>query len=178
MRDPYRTPEQLAIELLGRNFAGLDPEEQHVLERISSGTITGPDASEVAAAHATYGERMADRVAAWGGSWYFILSFAVVLLVWLLINSGVLTSFGLPAFDRFPYILLNLMLSMLAALQAPVILMSQNRQAQKDRIAARHDYEVNLRAQLEIIRLRQQLEDILEKLAVIEERARREDSAG
>jgi uncharacterized membrane protein len=171
MRELDRTPEQLATELLGRNFSELDPEEQRVLQRISSGTITGPDASEVAAAHATYGERMADRVAAWGGSWYFILAFALVLFLWVLINSGILTLLGLPTFDRYPFILLNLVLSTLAAIQAPVILMSQNRQSQKDRIAARHDYEVNLRAQLEIIRLHRRLDDIFDRLSSLDVRA-------
>lgn len=169
MHNPDRTPEQLAVDLLGRIFEELDAEEQHVLTRISSGIVTGPDASELAATHATFGERMADRVAAWGGSWAFIFAFGFVLFAWMLINSELLVSFGLPAFDKYPYIFLNLMLSMLAAIQAPVILMSQNRQAQKDRIAARHDYEVNLRAQLEIIRLHRRLDrivDLLDAMAI------------
>lgn len=171
-----KTPEQLAVDLLGRIFEELDPDEQRVLERISSGTVTGPDASELAATHATFGEKMADRVAAWGGSWAFIFSFGLVLLAWVLINSGVLASLGLPAFDEYPYIFLNLMLSMLAAIQAPVILMSQNRQAQKDRIAARHDYEVNLRAQLEIVRLHHRIDRIFEKLSALERQADRDNS--
>lgn len=164
MPGKIETPEALATELLGRKFADLDPEEQRVLARISSGTIMGPDAGELAAANATYGERMADRVAAWGGSWAFISTFALVLVTWIAINSGILSALGLPAFDKYPYIFLNLMLSMLAAIQAPVILMSQNRQAQKDRIAARHDYEVNLRAQLEIIRLHRKFDRLAERL--------------
>ena len=90
------------------------------------------------------------RVAEFGGSWTFISLFGAVLAVWALINTVVLI-FG--AFDPFPFIFLNLMLSMLAAVQAPIILMSQNRQAAKDRLTAQHDYEVNLKAELEIMAL-------------------------
>lgn len=146
-------PRVLARELLGRDFDALEGEEQRVLTRVASGTLIGPDADEVAQANSTWGDRLADRVAAVGGSWGFIISFGVVLVAWVVINTGVLPDLGLPAFDAYPYIFLNLMLSMLAAVQAPIILMSQNRQAMKDRIAARHDYEVNLRTQLEILRL-------------------------
>jgi len=88
----------------------------------------------------------------------------------MLLNSRVLELFGLHAFDAYPYIFLNLILSMLAAIQAPVIMMSQNRQAAKDRIAARHDYEVNLRTQLEIIRLQRRLDRLLEKIGHLEAR--------
>lgn len=164
MHNPGRTPEQLAEDLLGRRFAELDPEEQNVLRRISTGTLIDLDADEEAALHASYSERLADKVAAVGGSWSFIIAFAVVLLGWMLINSEVLEAFGIHAFDAYPYIFLNLMLSMLAAIQAPVIMMSQNRQSAKDRIAARHDYEVNLRTQLEIIRLQRRFDRLLAKL--------------
>jgi uncharacterized membrane protein len=105
----------------------------------------------------TLGERLADKVAAFGGSWTFILSFAAVLIGWVLLNSEVLAHWH-RQFDPHPYILLNLFLSMLAALQAPVIMMSQNRQAAKDRLQARHDYEVNLRAELEIASLHQKVD--------------------
>jgi uncharacterized membrane protein len=104
---------------------------------------------------------MADRVAAVGGSWGFIIAFAVVLLSWMIINSDLLTVMGLKPFDGYPFIFLNLMLSMLAAIQAPIIMMSQNRQAAKDRIAARHDYEVNLRTQLEILRLSRKVDRLM-----------------
>jgi len=83
----------------------------------------------------------------------------------MLINSRILEAFGLHPFDAYPYIFLNLMLSMLAAIQAPVIMMSQNRQSAKDRIAARHDYEVNLRTQLEIVRLQRRFDRLLDHLA-------------
>jgi uncharacterized membrane protein len=170
MTPPGRTPEHLAEDLLGRRFDELDAEEQNVLKRIASGTIIGNDADEEAALHASVGERLADRVAAVGGSWAFIGGFVLVLLCWMLINSHAFEAFGFRPFDAYPYIFLNLVLSMLAAIQAPVIMMSQNRQSAKDRISARHDYEVNLRTQLEIIRLQRRLEYLLERLGHMEAR--------
>ena len=158
MRTTPNTPEKLAEELIGRRFDELDTEEQEVLKRIATGSLTGPDADEEAALHARLGDRLADKVAAVGGSWGFIIVFMVVLLGWMLVNSRILEEFGLHPFDAYPYIFLNLILSMLAAIQAPVIMMSQNRQSHKDRITARHDYEVNLRTQLEIIQLQRRLD--------------------
>ena len=167
-RNPH-TPEELAEELLGRRFEDLDGEDREVLQRIASGIVVGPNADELAALHATRADRLADRVAAVGGSWGFIVAFALVLFGWMLLNSAILNSpvfapLGLKPFDGYPYIFLNLMLSMLAAIQAPVIMMSQNRQADKDRITARHDYEVNLRTQLEIIRLHRRFDHLMEYL--------------
>ena len=107
----------------------------------------------------TFGERVADRVAKFGGSWTFILIFFGILVVWVILNSYVLINYK-DTFDPYPYILLNLFLSMLAALQAPVIMMSQNRQAAKDRLDAQHDYEVNLKAELEILSLHEKLDDL------------------
>lgn len=164
MRKAPKTAEDLCEELLGRTIDQVDAEERRVLERIASGQIEDLDAQEEAALHATFGQRLADRVAAVGGSWGFIIGFAVVLLSWMLINSQILEDLGLHPFDAYPYIFLNLMLSTLAAIQAPMIMMSQNRQSQKDRIAARHDYEVNLRTQLEIIRLQRRFDRLLDKL--------------
>jgi uncharacterized membrane protein len=164
MHNPGRTPEQLAEDLLGRVFDQLEAEEQNVLRRIASGTLIDLDADEEAARHASYGDRLADKVAAVGGSWGFIIAFGVVLVGWMLINSRILEALGIHPFDAYPYIFLNLMLSMLAAIQAPVIMMSQNRQSARDRIAARHDYEVNLRTQLEIIRLQRRFDRLLTHL--------------
>ena len=151
-------PEELARELLGRDLADLDEEEQRVIERVAAGSFIGVDAHEASQINASFGDRLADRVAAVGGSWGFIIVFAVVLFGWMVLNSEVLPQLGIGTIDPFPYILLNLMLSTLAAVQAPVILMSQNRQAAKDRVAARHDYEVNLRTQLEILRLSRRID--------------------
>lgn len=164
MDRPVLTAEELAVELIGRRYHELGEEEQRVLCRVADGTVVGMDADEAAAVHASLGDRLADRVAAVGGSWGFIIAFAAVLFGWMLINSSILADFGLRPFDGYPYIFLNLMLSMLAAVQAPIIMMSQNRQSAKDRIAARHDYEVNLRTQLEIIRLQRRLELMLDRL--------------
>lgn len=160
-------PHRLARDLLGREFDDLASDEQRVLRRVASGTFTGRDAEELAQAHASWGDRLADRVAAIGGSWGFIFGFGVVLLVWALLNTGVLKWLGLGPFDAYPFIFLNLLLSMLAAVQAPVILMSQNRQAMKDRIAARHDYEVNLRTQLEILRLSHRIDQLAHDVRAI-----------
>ncbi|MBX3294954.1 MAG: DUF1003 domain-containing protein [Acidobacteria bacterium] len=109
----------------------------------------------------TFGERLADRVASFGGSWTFIAVFFLALVSWVILNSYILARSG-DAFDPFPYILLNLFLSMLAAVQAPVILMSQNRQAAKDRENAEHDYEVNLKAELEVRLLHEKLDELRE----------------
>src|SRR5207253_8842939 len=100
--------------------------------------------------------------ASFGGSWPFIIIFGAVLLLWVLLNSYILAWPGV-AFDPYPYILLNLVLSMLAAIQAPIIMMSQNRQAARDRLDAAHDYEVNLKAELEILGLHEKLDELRER---------------
>ena len=125
---------------------------KHVVER----TVVSRDLSQEDA-KSTFGEWLADKVAEFGGSWTFLTLFAAFLLVWAVINT-ILLIFG--AFDPFPFIFLNLMLSMLAAAQAPIILMSQNRQAAKDRITAQHDYEVNLKAELEIMALHEKFDQL------------------
>jgi uncharacterized membrane protein len=107
----------------------------------------------------TFGQRLADKIAAFGGSWPFIILFLTALVAWIVLNSVVLAHAGKP-FDPYPYILLNLFLSMLASLQAPVIMMSQNRQGIKDRIDAEHDYEVNLKAEVEILALHEKLDTL------------------
>ena len=105
----------------------------------------------------TFGNRIADKVAKFGGSWTFIIFFGGFMLFWMVINSIILAS---RPFDVYPYILLNLMLSALAALQAPVIMMSQNRQADKDRLQAQNDYEINLMAEMEIRDLHDKLDSL------------------
>ena len=103
----------------------------------------------------TFGERLADKVAMFGGSWTFILSFSVVILCWIVLNSFILAQ---KPFDPYPYILLNLVLSCIAALQAPVIMMSQNRKEAKDRERAENDYLINLKAEIEIRNLHQKID--------------------
>lgn len=152
--------DKLSDNLLGQKFADLPEEEQRVIRHIHDRSVITLDSAELADAKATFGDRLADNVAAVGGSWGFIIAFSVVLFGWMALNSGVLEKVGL-AFDPYPFIFLNLMLSTLAAVQAPIIMMSQNRQSAKDRIAAQHDYEVNLRAELEIIRLHAKIDKLL-----------------
>jgi uncharacterized membrane protein len=111
--------------------------------------------------HMTLGDRIADKVAAFGGSWTFIIFFFSVMLVWVTLNSAALFT---RHFDPYPYILLNLVLSMIAAIQAPVIMMSQNRQSSKDRLKADLDYEVNFKAELEVAQLHRKVDHIYERL--------------
>jgi CRP/FNR family cyclic AMP-dependent transcriptional regulator len=111
----------------------------------------------------TFGQRIADKVASFGGSWTFIIVFSAFLAFWMLVNSYALHSllkWGTKPFDEFPFILLNLALSALAALQAPVIMMSQNRQATKDRMQADLDYQINLKAELEVAQLHHKMDTI------------------
>ncbi len=120
---------------------------------------------------ATYGERMADRVTRWGGSWTFILSFSAFLLIWAATNAWILSR---PArFDPYPFVFLNLILSCVAAFQAPIIMMSQSRQEAKDRLRAMNDYRVNLKAELEIRLLHEKIDQMIlrqgEHLAELEQ---------
>lgn len=118
----------------------------------------------------SFGERLADRIAAFGGSWTFLIYFGVFIVLWIGMNSIILV--WRPA-DPYPFILLNLILSCLAAIQAPIIMMSQNRQEAKDRLRSQHDYQVNLKAELEIRHLHEKVDHLLshqwERLAQIQE---------
>lgn len=118
----------------------------------------------------SFGERLADKIATFGGSWLFLIVFGVFLALWILMNSLVLL--WRPA-DPYPFILLNLVLSCLASIQAPIIMMSQNRQEAKDRLRAEHDYQVNLKAELEIRQLHEKVDHLLshqwERLVEIQE---------
>lgn len=110
----------------------------------------------------TLGERLADKIAEFGGSWTFIILFTIMLIIWIGLNSWVLL---FQPFDPYPYIFLNLILSCIAALQAPIIMMSQNRQETKDRIRAEKDYQINLKAEHEI----QQLRNCLQKISSVQQ---------
>jgi uncharacterized membrane protein len=157
---PSRSVDELALELLGKSSGALSQAERRVLERIHKRETISRDMGVIHEEDATFGERLSDHVAAVGGSWSFIIAFGVVLFGWMVLNSQILGRMGM-AFDPYPFIFLNLMLSTLAAIQAPIIMMSQNRQAGKDRAAASHDYEVNLRAELEILRLHEKVNRVL-----------------
>jgi uncharacterized membrane protein len=152
-----KRPQDIAKHLLNREWDSLDESEKKVLEEF----IARKPISHRAGAHGlskrTFGEVVADRVAAFGGSWTFIIIFFVILFLWVVLNTVILVT---KPFDAYPFIFLNLVLSMLAAVQAPIIMMSQNRQGAKDRMSAEHDYEVNLRAELEIIVLNHKLDEL------------------
>src|SRR4051812_3966201 len=106
------------------------------------------------------GQKISDKVARFGGSWKFIIVFAIVLIIWIVFNSLALTVFR---FDPYPFILMNLILSCIAALQAPIIMMSQNRQEEKDRMRSENDYMVNLKAELEVRSLHEKMDLLLEE---------------
>lgn len=150
-------PDQIATQLLGQPYASLDERTRAVARHVAARKHIARNVATEFDAHPSFGQRAADRVAAFGGSWTFVGLFAGCVLVWVLLNSALVLRQG-QAFDPYPYILLNLFLSMLAAIQAPVILMSQNRQAEKDRLSAGHDYEVNLKAELEIMLLHEKVD--------------------
>ena len=152
---------ELAEELLHEDFDSLSPREQWVIERIAKGLHISRNVLKEHEKELTTGQRLADLVASFGGSWPFIILFMLVLILWIILNTFILAGWN-RTFDPYPYILLNLVLSMLAAIQAPVIMMSQNRHAEKARIDAAHDYEVNLKAELEIMSLHQKLDSLRE----------------
>lgn len=147
----------IAEKLLGVPYESMDLQTQKVMRHVSERTHIARNTAVAPGEDNTPGQRAADAVAKFGGSWTFIMLFGVVLVSWVILNSVILSRYG-EAFDPFPYILLNLFLSMLASIQAPIILMSQNRQAEKDRINAEHDYEVNLKAELEIMLLHEKVD--------------------
>jgi uncharacterized membrane protein len=156
-----RQPEDIATKLMGSSFDALDSRAQKVARHIAQRQHIARNTTQDFDTPATFGERAADAVASFGGSWTFVGLFAAVMLAWVGLNALLLSRRG-STFDPYPFILLNLFLSMLAAIQAPVILMSQNRQSQKDRITAEHDYEVNLKAELEIMLLHDKLDQLRE----------------
>tara|TARA_Y100000034_G_C6884941_1_gene406150 strand:- start:1062 stop:1466 length:405 start_codon:yes stop_codon:yes gene_type:complete len=114
----------------------------------------------------TLGEKASDSLTQWAGSWTFIILFLLIVAVWIYANTTLFLNYGKPAFDPFPYILLNLALSLLAAIQAPIILMSQNRQSQIDRRRAEYDYAVNRKAAREVREINIQLDRIERKLKI------------
>jgi uncharacterized membrane protein len=165
MPDGYICRDDLAVyrarlvsEVLEGGIAEADSIESVVAKSIAEQEMVSRNVNEEFDVKATLGQRLADRMASFGGSWTFIIIFMTVLIVWIAINTMALLS---KPFDPYPYILLNLVLSCLAAIQAPVILMSQNRQEEKDRVRADHDYRVNLKAEFEIRSLHEKIDHML-----------------
>ncbi len=134
--------------------------EEEVLESLVKHEVISSNLDTEMEGEWSFGERLADRIAAFGGSWPFLIIFAVFLVIWIGVNSTALLWH--PA-DPYPFILLNLILSCLASVQAPIIIMSQNRQGVKDRLRAQHDYQVNLKAELEIRQIHEKLDHLLSK---------------
>ncbi|WP_121964446.1 DUF1003 domain-containing protein [Myroides sp. N17-2] len=136
----------------------MDILDKDVMNAIQNNAILSENIQDVIEAKLTLGQRIADRVATFGGSWTFIITFFSFLIIWMAINIWVFTA---KPFDPYPFILLNLILSCLAAIQAPIIMMSQNRQEQKDRQRNEHDYKINLKAELEIKLLSEKIDHLL-----------------
>lgn len=157
-------------QLLESEKGELGTLETEVFESIRDHEILAANVDTEFEMKTTFGQRLADRVAMFGGSWAFLITFATFLALWIAMNSFVL--FWRPV-DPYPFILLNLLLSCLAAVQAPIIMMSQNRQEAKDRVRSQHDYQVNLKAELEIRHLHEKMDHLLshqwERLAEIQQ---------
>ena len=147
-------------EVLEDEIGELSALDQEVIESLEQHEILSADIEKQFERKLTFGERLSDHIAEFGGSWKFLISFGAVLVIWIAINGVILAT---HAFDPFPFILLNLILSCLAAVQAPVIMMSQNRAEARDRLRAENDYKINLKAELEIRHLHEKLDHLLRR---------------
>lgn len=150
------------VERFEQACGELGESEERVMQRLKQHLHVTRNTNREFDDKLTFGQQFADRIAAFVGSWPFIILFIALLFAWIVFNTLLMARAG-KTFDPYPYILLNLMLSMVAALQAPLIMMSQNRQAAKDRFEAEHDYEVNLKAELEIMALHQKIDALREE---------------
>jgi uncharacterized membrane protein len=147
-------------EVLQDEIGELSTLDQEVIESLQQHEILSSDIRKQFETKLTYGERLSDRIASFGGSWRFIIIFGAVLFGWIILNAIFLLNRG---FDPYPFILLNLILSCLAAIQAPIIMMSQNRSEARDRLRAENDYKVNLKAELEIRHLHEKIDHLLRR---------------
>jgi uncharacterized membrane protein len=147
-------------EVLEDEIGELTTLDQEVVDSLQQHEILSENIGKEFDQELTFGEHLSDRIASFGGSWTFIMIFGAVLFVWIVINTVLLAT---RAFDPYPFILMNLILSCLAALQAPVIMMSQNRTEARDRARAENDYKVNLKAELEIRHLHEKIDHLLRK---------------
>jgi uncharacterized membrane protein len=160
MKDLNKFRTQYIKNVIETDKGELTDLEEEVLNRMREHEILSENINIEFDRQLTSGERLADLIASFGGSWLFIIIFGSVILSWVAINTWVIIS---RPFDPYPYILLNLVLSCLAAIQAPVIMMSQNRQEARDRIHAENDYRINLKAELEIRHLHEKMDHLLMK---------------
>ena len=151
--------ENLANALLGKTYGELSSVEKKVIESIAENTSLTENVNESFKEGLTFGQLVADKIATFGGSWTFIGCFFAFIVGWVLLNTYWLI--GGKVFDPYPFILLNLGLSSLAAFQAPIIMMSQNRQAAKDRIEQKSTFEINLKLELELMRLHEKFDALV-----------------
>jgi uncharacterized membrane protein len=158
LADLNRFRAQYVQDVLETEKGELSVLEKKVMESLKEEELLSKNVNVEFDQKLTVGERMADRLAEYAGSWRFITIFICTLVVWIVLNAFLLVS---RPFDPYPFILLNLVLSCLAAIQAPIIMMSQNRQESKDRLRAEHDYLVNLKAELEIRHLHEKVDHLL-----------------
>jgi uncharacterized membrane protein len=147
-------------EVLEDEIGELSALDNEVIQSLEQHEILSADISRQFERKLTFGERLSDRIAEFGGSWKFLIMFGAVLIAWIVLNAVFLLNRG---FDPYPFILLNLILSCLAAIQAPIIMMSQNRAEARDRLRAENDYKVNLKAELEIRHLHEKLDHLLSR---------------
>jgi uncharacterized membrane protein len=147
-------------DVLEEEIGELSALDHEVIESLQQHEILSGDISKQFEKKLTFGERLSDHIAEFGGSWKFLITFGAVLLIWIAINGVILVT---HAFDPYPFILLNLILSCLAAVQAPIIMMSQNRAEARDRLRAENDYKVNLKAELEIRHLHEKIDHLLRR---------------
>ncbi len=147
-------------EVLEDEIGELSALDNEVIQSLEQHEILSADISKQFEKKLTFGERLSDHIASFGGSWRFIILFGAVLFGWIILNAIFLLNRG---FDPYPFILLNLILSCLAAIQAPIIMMSQNRAEARDRLRAENDYKVNLKAELEIRHLHEKIDHLLRR---------------
>ncbi|MBK9736557.1 MAG: DUF1003 domain-containing protein [Saprospiraceae bacterium] len=152
----YRT--KYLEDLIGKETKELNKLDKDVIEAMNANLLLSQNIETAIEGTFTLGQRIADKIASFGGSWTFIIFFFSFILIWIVINIWVLLW---QPFDPYPFILLNLILSCLAAIQAPIIMMSQNRQEEKDRARSEHDYKINLKAELEIRLLHEKIDHLI-----------------
>lgn len=153
--------DNLARALLGIDYKSLSKEEKKVIDSIANDESIVENINDTYQEELSFGQELADKVSRFVGSWSFILFFTAIMVTWVIYNSFLVLE-DLKAFDPYPYILLNLGLSTLAAIQAPVIMMSQNRQSEKDKLKVDANYEVSLKTDLEIKLLNQKIDELSE----------------
>ncbi|WP_444897646.1 DUF1003 domain-containing protein [Microbulbifer sp. SSSA005] len=156
--------QNLTKALMGKDIKELGTSEKRVINSIADQTTLAENVNDTYVESLTFGERVADRVSRFGGSWSFICLFFLIIAVWIITNSYFFMADN--AFDPYPYILLNLGLSTLAAFQAPIIMMSQNRQAEKDRLKQEAAFQINLKLEIEVMRLHEKLDSLKNGIAV------------